>query len=292
MKLSPSIALAAVATVLCVHCPLAFAQPGNPAEARANAANDGLEAELARKKASPDFIASLRKSFGGASAPMPSQRPLLDRLLTEGNYADLRVELDKAKTIDDVALNMNWERMQVYSGAPIIVAMLYANDAWRSGLVLPTSRREGLQGTALMMELYVYALLEVDGTRCADPAGPASRLAQHRIVNADVWRFAAGAPHARELAKVLAVYSELATADLRQNDQTICEGVQRDDIDEMAKDLLALGDKPLQPTVKGGSTYIVPRRPASFRDPADWKPKADAIRAKLPEMMDEPFCVA
>jgi hypothetical protein len=197
-------------------------------------------------------------SWAAPDTPLPADRTDLDAMLAHKQYAELKARLASASDPDQVFLNMNWERLQVYNGAGFLVSYLYMKDAWRLGSGLG-GKGEGIKQTAAAFYLYNLMLTAVDGERCADSSAPAHRHEQLIEQSADLIAYLRGLSKA-DRAKVgtVALAIESMTWPVRTNDNVLCSG----GLDELTQGLKAQGDKPLRevPNAPGmlGKTYVVP----------------------------------
>ena len=291
---------AGCAAILLVGCsPREAASDGDRAEvvprvtsASSPGYDDARIEELRRQyDADPNLKAKTRAAGAMAAQPMPANKVALDRYLAEGQFEPLAMELSRGTTADEVERIMNWERAKVFEGGPLFLVVAYTRHLWLMSNNLPPPLREGLREGALSMALYGRALIEIDGLRCAEPDAASSRRKQHIAVHQGLWEYAAQAtPATRERAKFAAVMTEYVTAPVRRNDTLLCQGETTGDLSEIAEGLAAQQGRPLEKAPVQdhfGTTYLVPRAPPKFLPEADWRPRQDEVRARLPSILSQ-----
>src|SRR5665213_3068479 len=216
---------------------------------------------------------------------LPADAAQLDLLLSQKNYLALGDVLRQAKRAELVVPDLNWERQRMMAGATLFINFVYAEDLWRLAAVLPADKATALQDTAVMVLLYGYELIDLDGVKCADASAPCHRLDQLIAVNRPAWRhIAAMTDHNRALTIDVVLRLESATAPKRGNDNFLCRGGVEETMDALGK-----GDKPLQvvpnPAGTAGRTLVVPPDPdyePKFVDKKIWLPKQQAARKAMP----------
>jgi hypothetical protein len=220
--------------------------------------------------------------------PLPANAPDLDALLAGKKYLELRQILLRPNRTDDVLLNMNWEKRKLVGGGSAFINFVYAHDLWRVATTLPV-QAGGLKETAVLMLLYAYELITIDGMKCQDVSAPAHRRDQLLTMYPQIWQHIASLPEQRSTVLVkTALGMERSIAPLRADDDFLC----RDGLDEMKELLARNGDKPLPqvPTPPGqiGITKAVPTNPdykPKFLPKEIWAPKQDEARAAMPRQL-------
>ncbi len=222
--------------------------------------------------------------------PMPANRAELDAALAQNPGTILKLLLSQ-KDPTQVYLDLNWERSRIYDGAGFAVSLAYMMDLWRVAPALPADpskahgdTADGLRQTAVAFALYNVALVQLDGTRCADSSAPSHRIDQLIQYGAPIFAYGrAMSADDRATAVRVATHVERATASVRTDDPVLCSG----GLAEIRQGLTANGGKPLpQTTVPGvvGKTETVPDAPGyrpEFVAPAVWQPKQQELRAQL-----------
>jgi len=260
----------------------ASAQPAETFDARASYAD-----VVARSKVDPNYVVRMRQRFQFPGEPLPANAATLDELLKTGDHEGMFETLQAGFRNKDALQYLNWEREKVFDGGPLIVAVAYARDLWG---MAEAAQEEPLRETALSMALYARALVEIEGLRCGDPAAPPYRQAQLDRVLAPIWAYGRKAPEVvRQRALFVAANTELMTAELRKADEYLCLGPPKDDLTEIFQGLEALGDKPAPLARRQddlGTTYVVPRAPPKMRAPTEFRPRQEAARKRLVDLLE------
>ena len=231
--------------------------------------------------AQPPGLAGGPPAPGAQDAPpMPANVGELDAALAARDYARLEALHGELHTVDQALPFMSWERARLLDGGGLYLSQLYMNDLWRLAKAVPptepTAATEvaGLQGASVLMGLYSYALIALDGTKCADAAAPgrwADQLAQ-----APVWAHAGDIPAAERGKMIDAVLAlESQTASRRGRDDLICRGAK-------AAPGPARSDAQAGPGVAGSHFALPPPAdPSLFVDLMVWGPRQAKLRAGL-----------
>lgn len=224
-----------------------------------------------------------------AQQPLPPNAAELDALLGAKNYLEIGKVLKAANTANAVLLDMNWESQKMTAGASAFISFAYAFDLWRLGSSLQPPQADELKKTAVMVVLYTYELIDLDGQKCQDVSAPGNRMHQTTMSFPQIIKYGAALPDPdKNIVEQIALKLEQRTAPLRADDDFIC----RDGLDEIQKGLEKNGDKPLPqlPTQPGmiGKTVGIPQDPtyqAKFVPKDVWLPKQAAERASLPKLL-------
>ena len=233
----------------------------------------------------------MRAVLAPADTPMPKNVAELDSLLAKKDYEALLATLSKVNDGDTVLLDLNWERMRMFDGAGILVGHAYVNDLWRLGTAMGARGGE-LRDAALAFDLYLDAVIQIDGVRCADPAAAPFRLKQLTDNQPVMWAQATKLSKAdRDRTLVVALSFEALTAPVRQNDEVLCQGQTTGSMVEMIEGLGQLAKEGKQPKAVDrpgfpGQSYEVPRAPPHFLPPEQWRPKQEPIRAGIVDALD------
>ncbi len=271
-----------LAAILAMTAAPAWAQiPQNPPV--------GADPQLAAARAE---LRQLMQEHPGEA--MPDNRAALDTALAQDQGALLKM-LASQKDPTQVYLDLNWERARIYDGAGFTVSLAYMLDLWRVAPALPADSAtvhgdtpDSLRQTAVAFALYNVALVEIDGTRCADPSAPSHRIDQLIQYGAPIFAYGRNVSDSDKATLVrVAVHVERATASVRTDDPVLCSG----GLAQIQQGLAANGGKPLpQTTVPGvvGKTETVPDAPGykpQFVAPEVYQPRQRALRATLPSAL-------
>jgi hypothetical protein len=248
---------------------------------------------LKRIQADPKSREGARAFLAPPNAPMPPNAARLDELLKTKAYQELFGALTSANGYDLVNLNLNWEQRKLFDGAGLIVTIAYVNDLWRMGQALKAQGGDQLLQSAVAFSLYAEALAEVDGPRCADAAAPAFRRKQLFEQRPELWAYAARLPKsARDNITAVSLAYEAMTSPVRENDEVLCQGPTTGSMAEMLEGLVALAKDGKQPKQVNrsdviGKSYEIPRAPPKFLTEAEWKPRQEAARQHLADLLIE-----
>ncbi len=228
---------------------------------------------------------------------MPDDRQALDEALARRDWAYLGEATRNVGTLQNAMKLLNWERYQIYRGSGYNVAYMYSSTlttaansydkaAAQDPRLAPTAR--GFRQAALAQLLYTYAVLAVDGVRCADPTAPQAHRDQITGFTRDL-RFSITQflPQDRFSVLTAALKQEELLAPVRDPDPDLCRG-GLDDLGE------ALESHPDRATTTGpqpgypGTNVIVPidpTRPPKYSDRAEWLTRQQKARAGLPDAL-------
>lgn len=235
--------------------------------------------------AAADAIAGL------AASESPPANERLDTLLAARDWNALAAALSQAKTGDQFAQNMEWMRAKLLAGGGSLLGFLYSRDLWTAGQQAKAhDPMKDLRVTAGLFTLYTFALIAIDGAKCADASAPSHRVDQLIENNRPILQFLKAQP-AELKAKIvdLTLAIERDTAPLRKDDDVLC----RDGLDQMQAGLAAGNVKQVTPADGLGKTYEVAPPPdyqPKFLAPSEYEPaqrKArETLRSNLRTLID------
>jgi hypothetical protein len=222
--------------------------------------------------------------------PMPDNRAALDAALARNDGSILKL-LAAQSDPKQIYLELNWERARIYDGAGLAVSLAYMLDLWRMAPHLPEDgsgphgdKPDQMKQTAVAFALYNFALIRLDGVRCADDSAPSHGLSQLAQFAAPILAYArALPPDERDRAVMVAVNVERATLPARKDDALLCSG----GLKEIEAGLAANGDRPLprsqMPGYVGSVTQVpdAPGYKTQFEEPATWRPRQQQIRLTI-----------
>ena len=223
--------------------------------------------------------------------PLPPNVAQLETMLAQKHYLELGRILTQTKAANDIVLNMNWERTKMVAGATAFINFNYAYDLWRIAAVLPPEQANSMRETAVMVLLYAYELIVMDGVKCADVSAPGHRQDQIFASFAYIWKHVATLSEQQRAQLVdIAQRLEASTAAKRADDDFLC----RDGLDQMRDALARNGNKPLPESSPQpgqiGKTVNVPANPdyqPKFVSKDVWQPKQSALRVELPQRLQQ-----
>ena len=86
--------------------------------------------------------------------------------------------------------SVNWLKAKIEAGGGFLPVIFYARDLWGAGQSNPVADPDkDPRVTAGFMILYAYALILVDGMKCADNSAPGHRLDQVFEIDAPILKF-------------------------------------------------------------------------------------------------------
>jgi hypothetical protein len=232
---------------------------------------------------SPSIVAQVH-------APMPANVADLDAALKAKDWAQLNRLHNEIKDANALLLMMNWEQVRSFDGAGgIFLSLRYMDDLWQLGSMMQASNPDEasqLKGSAVMLGLYSYALIAVDGVKCTDPSAVGHRADQ--LMTRPAWTAAHDIPDTMRTKMVEGiVLLERDTGSKRPDDDVLCMG----GMTQMILSLGAMAKAGKEPTLVPnaprmiGKTYEVPPAPATnlFVAEETWRPAQEKRRAALPE---------
>ena len=206
--------------------------------------------------------------LGGAGGEDVTAR--YDRLFAAHDYGTLATQLKQGVESKGTAPpTLAWEQQHFAAGSSVFVGAMYALQlAGATAETKDTAALAKIRGSAATVALYTMAAIETDGVKCSDPAAQAARRRQFVQLLTPVWielRKLTDDAVAASLGQAL--IAEKALAPVRAPDDYLCRGLTQD-----IPDVVASGAKSVAP---------------HYLAPADWTPRAEAVRAKLPALMTE-----
>jgi hypothetical protein len=205
--------------------------------------------------------------------------------LERRNYLRLRQTLETWTTSEEAKRSLDWSKKSLVSeGDSIFVAYPYAANLQRMGIQIGGDLNE----TAAMIVAYAFAVIAVDGTKCADPTAPAHRADMNLSDwGSTAWLYLARLPRdKRNHILDVAMRLEARTAPFRKNDYFICSGGTT----EWARSDFSKGYEVPTPPGGVGRTLMIPDDPTyvpEFRPPSDYLPKQERERARLPKVFED-----
>jgi hypothetical protein len=218
---------------------------------------------------------------------LPANAAELDKLLSQREYAKLN-QIFSTDKFDDAVLNMNWQQARLPVGGTFLsIAFMASLD--RVSTALGDVRGAETRKTAILLLLYTYELILIDGQRCKDVSAPGHRKDQ-LLMGFPNFRKSIPALSDEDMDKLLkmAIQMEGLTAPMRNDDDYLCRG----GLTEIQAGLKKYGDNSLRevPTPPGGlgKTMEVKTDPdfkPEFLAKDIWLPKQAEFRAKMPDIL-------
>jgi len=223
--------------------------------------------------------------------PLPSNVAELETLLSQRNYTQLGQLFKNTNKFDEIMLNMNWQKSMVLSGASTFMNFAYIADLDRISTALGEARGLETRKMAVMIWLYAYERIFIDGVKCKDVSAP-----EHRKV-----QLLTGFPN---VVKSISTFSdddvdsitktslkiEGFTAQRRADDDFL----GREGLVETQAALAKYGNEPLRevPTPEGGLGKTMelradPDYKPEFVDKETWEPKQAEFRAAMPGILSK-----
>ncbi len=204
--------------------------------------------------------------------------------LERRNYLRLRLTLETWTTGEEAKRSLDWSKKSLVEGETIFIAYPYAANLQRIGIRVGGDLNE----TAAMIVAYAFAVIAVDGTKCADPTAPAHRTDMNLSDwGSTAWQYLARLPVKKRNHIIdIAIGLEARTAPLRKEDYFVCSGGSA----EWAKSDFSKGYEVPTPPGGVGRTIVVPDDPTyvpEFRPPSDYLPKQEQERARLPKVFED-----
>jgi len=224
-----------------------------------------------------------------AKTTFPANAAELDVLLSQRNYAKLGQIFRDTNKYEDVVLNMNWLQVRLFTGGTAFLGFPYIAGLDRVSTALGDARGADMKKTAILIFLYTYQLIVIDGQRCKDVSAPGHRRDQLLTGFPNVRKFIAALSD-EEMDTLLktAVKMENSSAPRRTDDDFLCRGGMA----EMTATLKKYGDNATRevPTPPGGigKTMEVKTDPdfrPEFLGKELWSPKQAELRAQMPEIL-------
>ena len=216
---------------------------------------------LALALGTPTFVPSASAQQLPPAKPLPSDVDL-DTLVTTKNWDELSSSLAPAHQGDDFFRKLRWLREQVYAGGGLLLTLAYVRSLWTLSGVAKETESAVLRQDTMLMTLYAFELVLIDGSKCEDPSAPGRHIDQLRARLGTVLEFTRRQPSAVRLDIVArAIALEGQTAPIRDDDEMICRG----GLAELQAALERGQQRPGQLGMLGKSTTVTP--------PPDWTPK-------------------
>lgn len=204
----------------------------------------------------------------------------LNALLAARNWNGLQLAFSRPRDAATYLRGLDWLKAKIFAGdGGLLLALIYARDLW---LIGESAKKDELRSTAVLITLYAYELIQIDGTKCEDRSAPGHRLDQLIAGRADTLKYMMSLPsEVKQKIVDAAIALEKVTSPRRKDDQLICRG----GLKEITAGLQA-GTQREVPTAPGqiGKTIAVapPRDFApKFLSPAVYKPLQDKARAEI-----------
>jgi len=229
-------------------------------------------------------------SLAAQHAPMPANVTALDAALKSNDYAAINHIHAAIKSGDELVLFMNWEQARAFEGRGFYLGYIYMSDLWGMASSLPDTTTDQadeivqLKRSAVLVGLFSYELVVLDGTKCSDPTAVGHRMDQ--LMTNPGWSYVDQIPEDLRRKMIEGVVRlEAYSGAKRAPDSILCTGGMA----QMSASLAAqAAGKAAQevPNAPGtvGKTYAVPPAPVAniYVDQGVWQPKQDKLRAAMP----------
>jgi hypothetical protein len=222
--------------------------------------------------------------------PLPANAAELDRLLSQRNYAKLSQIFRETNKFEEVVLNMNWQQTRLFSGGTSFLSFPYIADLDRVSTALGDVRGVETKKTGILIFLYAYELILIDGQRCKDVSAPGHRK-DELLTSFPNIRKSIPTLSDEDKDKLLktAVQMESLIAPKRTDEDFLCRG----GLAEMQAAFAKYGNDATRevPTPPGGigKTMEVKKDPdykPEFLSKEVWSPKQAELRAKMPDILN------
>ncbi len=227
-----------------------------------------------------------------ARAPMPGNVAQLDAALAAKDYARVNRIHGEIRSGDELLLLMNWEQVRIFNGeGGFYLSQLYMHDLWAMASALEAAHRPeaaDMKQTAVLIGLYSYELVVLDGTKCTDSTAVGHRMDQLTGGNAEAWAYIPQIPEDMRAKMVWAALQiESHTASVRKNDDVLCQGGLTQMIaglGEAARTGQAPREVPNQPGMVGRSYAVAPPKDfqIGYASPDVWRPAQAKLRESMP----------
>jgi hypothetical protein len=226
-----------------------------------------------------------------AKLPLPANAVELDALLSQKNYLKLGQIFKNTNGFDEVVMNMTWQRSKFLAGATAFINFSYIANLDRVSTALGDVRGAEMKKTAILMLLYTYEVILIDGTKCKDVSAPAHRKDQLLMTFPNVAKSIAAISDAdMDTLVKRAIKWEGLTAPRRADDDFLC----RNGLVEMQAAMTKYGKDATRevPTPPGGvgKTMEVKTDPdykPEFLGTEVWSPKQAELRASMPDILSK-----
>lgn len=189
-----------------------------------------------------------------------------------------------------VLASLDWAQGNMLMGASVVVPLIYAESLWSIGSNAPAgSEYVNLKETSAFVTLYSLAVIITDGPKCADrtaPDGHFTKLISHLKA---VILYLKQLPDDKKNQIVgMALNYEAKLAPIRSNDNYLCRfGLEEIGEGLKGKKMEELPQRPPQGN-EVGTQVGVPSPPGyepKYLAEAEWKPKQEESRKKLPAIL-------
>jgi hypothetical protein len=169
--------------------------------------------------------AAAQEQQRSATHALPSDEQL-DALLAARKWDELADALSNATGSEAFLRSINWLKAKIEAGSGFPLVIFYARDLWNAGQSNPIADPDkDPRVTAGFMILYAYALILIDGAKCADNSAPSHRLDQLFEIDAPILKFILAKPKKLKDKIINGVVAfEKATAPSRRDDDVLCRG--------------------------------------------------------------------
>jgi hypothetical protein len=159
---------------------------------------------------------------------------LLDKLLSEHNYAELANSTRNSADSSLIVSELDWGKTRMMAGKSVIVPLLYSTELWVVGSANP--QYANLQETAALITIYSLMVIYADGVKCADQTAPGHRIDAVATQYREPLKMLATLPVAQRTTIIeAAARMEAYTAPLRTNDNYLCRFGMQETIDNLKK---------------------------------------------------------
>lgn len=159
---------------------------------------------------------------------------LLDKLLSEHNYAELANSTRNSSDSSLIVSELDWGKTRMMAGKSVIVPLLYSTKLWVVGSANP--RYANLRETAALITIYSLMVIYADGVKCADQTAPGHRIDAVATQYREPLEMLAALPVAQRTTIIeAAARMEAHTAPLRTNDNYLCRFGMQETIDNLKK---------------------------------------------------------
>jgi hypothetical protein len=200
--------------------------------------------------------------------------------LAARNWNGLQLAFSRPRDAATFVRGLDWLKAKIFAGdGGLLLALIYARDLWLLG---ESAKKDELRGTAVLITLYAYELIQIDGAKCEDRSAPGHRLDQLIAGRTDTLRYLKSLPsEVKQKIADAAVTLEKVTSSRRKDDEVICRG----GLKEIIAGLQAGTQRevPTAPGQMGKTIAVAPPRDFApkFLSPAAYKPLQDKARSEI-----------
>jgi hypothetical protein len=226
-----------------------------------------------------------------AKDPLPPNAAELGALLSQRNYTELGHLFRNTNKLDEIWLNMNWQKSMVLWGASAFMNFAYIADLDRVSTALGEARGVETRKMAAMIWLYTYELILIDGAKCKDVSAPGHRKDQLLTTFPNVVKsIQTFSDDEIDAITKTSLKIEGFTARRRADDDFLCRG----GLAETQAALAKYGNEAMRevPTPLGGLGKTMEIRTdldykPEFVGKETWDPKQAEVRAAMPEILSK-----